>query len=80
MPFHWKGIIDMKTGKNLDITTASGKGLITKTAVLQVLGTDAQIKGIVDVSTGDTLSVGVATRLVCPLLRQSFAGSSRPGV
>lgn len=59
---YFKGIIDMRTGKNVEIATAAGKGLITKTAVLQVLGTDAQIKGIVDVSTGDTLSVGVATR------------------
>lgn len=52
----------MKTGKNIDIATAAHKGLISKTAVLQVLGTDDQIKGILDISTGDTISVGVATR------------------
>lgn len=52
----------MRTGKNLDISTAALEGLITKTAVLQLLGTDAQIKGVIDVATGDTLSVGMATR------------------
>nr|XP_039257023.1 uncharacterized protein LOC120333738 [Styela clava] len=59
---YFKGIIDMRTGKNVAISAAAVKGLITKTTVLQVLGTDAQIKGVVDVTTGDTLSVGVATR------------------
>lgn len=58
----FQGIIDMRTGKNLDISTAALEGLITKTAVLQLLGTDAQIKGVIDVATGDTLSVGMATR------------------
>lgn len=52
----------MRTGKNMDISYAYRKGLITKHAVLNVLGSDAQIKGVIDVATGDTLSVGMATR------------------